>query len=342
VSVHSGEVIEFSVIFWGFFGDSSKSKSVRVSAEPVGYEGYEADTYQAVGLATKSIQVASSGVDSIDKLSQTSLQQRESQLSTVRQQAGDRGEIVVLNLLSQIVRKNLTGRSVAEWPPISPNHLVHPFNSQGCQTDLYDTSLSLRDLKTISSSPGVLAFPLAEVSDEDCSGLPEGNVVLGEIATKLSLGDMSLDRILLKKRQQIAGDNMRIVEDGHPLEIVEKVRYSLLIIAVDNLQRADVEQLKDKARRLLKRDILRYPVDTVLAAIKRYWIMYVTSEEVGEIIGKVLEMESLLLGGPSGKMFFLWRLSESPRTNMCSCHSDGLSWCGERERFVCVFDWCLT
>jgi len=165
------------------------------------------------------------------------------------------------------------------------------------------TSLSLRDLKTISTSPGVLAFPLAEVSDEDCSGLPEGNAVLGEIATELSLGDMSsLDRILLKKRQQIAGDNMRIVEDGHPLEIIEKVRYSLLIIAVDNLQRADVEQLKDKARRLLQQDILRYPVDTVLAAIKRYWIMYITSEEVGEIVEKVLEMESLLL--PSGTIFF--------------------------------------
>jgi len=92
---------------------------------------------------------------------------------------------------------------------------------------------------------------------------------------------------------------MRIVKDGHPLEAVNKVACSLLIIAVDQIRPTDRVTLQAKARRLLRRDILRYPADMVLTAVKRYWIMYITSPEVGELIGKILEMESLLLGGPS-------------------------------------------
>lgn len=179
------------------------------------------------------------------------------------------------------------------------SELGHHVNEQQCLTDLFANNLTEEDMHKIFGAKGVLAFPLVQLADDEKTpAFCGGTSVVGEIVAESSLDKSQLSKLLLRKREQLAADNARLVlhQDRHPLEAVEVIRYSLLIVAVRGGKEdllpphaLEREQLKQRTRERFLHSLLLYPVDAVLAAVGRLWVLFVTNEKAGESIGKTLE-----------------------------------------------------
>lgn len=223
-------------------------------------------------------------------------------LRKIAQQGGDKGEELVRSLLQKILGKQLGEVPEGTWPKIMRDHLAFPFNKHSRQTDLL-AELTEDDMQKFFTSEQVLAFPLVEFDDEKLPAF-QGTKVVGEFATKFSIDNLRVSDILLKKRQQLALDNMVLLQSRHPIDAAEVIRYSLIVIAVHELPEnaRDRGLLQQKTRDRLLHDILCYPVDNVLAAVGRLWVLFVTDEDVGELISKVLETLSVASGDRSRKL----------------------------------------
>jgi serine/threonine protein kinase len=221
-------------------------------------------------------------------------------IGAAQDQGGRKGEVVVCELLNTALETDLVkNRAKKDCPPVKETDFVFPFRNKQCETDIYfkwteDPKQSIPITLANNNDTFTVLTLLDNVNVEHkCTS----TLVVGEIGTSLQVGSFSRTSALCK-RNQLASAVMRELGSGHPLEILQHVGLALLVVGVADTVVDTLEELTA----VMKRDLIFFPVDYVLAAAGRLLVVRVQHKKLGDVVWEAETIISLHSGHSQGRM----------------------------------------